>query len=114
MEFTQCLATARSAHETLRRRSPGKSADHESLCCLNQIRQCFDPMWELTRKNPQGHHMRQAIRRLTADAELYAGVGEAEGFTDANRVWDEYIFLEQVVASASELARDEKKGGPPN
>jgi len=102
MSLRDQIVQARASHGWLRQGLNKRDAGHETLSHLHTIRTSLEAAWPASKEHGQGPHIRQAIRRLRADAEFHAGVGETEVFRDAELVWKEYDFLEQAFQPAKE------------
>jgi hypothetical protein len=96
------IRAARQAHQELRSSLPARAnlagkADH-----YRAVKAGLDQLWEAADQPgaaASANDIRRAVRRLTADAEYYAGLSDAEGFRDPAEVWGQYDLLERAFAA---------------
>ena len=99
MNLTQCIHTARNAHELLRSRTPGARPDEPGATAYQAVKTGLNQMWEAAQQRADKKQICSAIGRLTIDAEYFAGFNDSEGFRDASEVWQEYSYLEKTLGS---------------
>jgi hypothetical protein len=106
MSIITRIREARRAHESLRA-VPARTANLDEKAPLYQrVKAVMDELWSAAPPDRSGNILRTAIRRLTVDAEYFAGLTDGEGFRDPAEVWTQYDLLERAFtgdAGAAEL-----------
>jgi hypothetical protein len=99
MRLADQIRMARQAHEELRASPPARRSLAEKADRYRAVKAVLDRLWEAADR-PEGTasaaEVRRAIRRLTVDAEYYAGLNDAEGFRDSAEVSGQYDLLERA------------------
>jgi hypothetical protein len=99
MKVTEFVETARKAHETLRARVAGTRPDDRSSAAYKTLKSALDRLLAAVQQRPDVKQIRNAIGKLTTDAEFFAGRNDDEGFRDAADVWQQYDNLKQALDS---------------
>ena len=99
MNLTECIQLTRKAHESLRSRTAGTRPDEQSSAAYRALKAGLDELWAAAQRHPDAKEIRNAIGKLTIDAEYFAGLNEGEGFRDAAEVWQRYNYLEETIGS---------------
>jgi hypothetical protein len=95
------IRAARQAHQELRSSLPTPATLDEKADRYRAVKAGLDELWQAAAQSgvaASADDIRQTVRRLTADAEYYAGLSDAEGFRDPAEVWGTYDFLERAFA----------------
>ena len=103
MGMLEEIRTARQAHEALRSSPPARATLAQKADHYGAVKSVLDRLWEAADRSgatAPAADVRRSIRRLTADAEYYAGLSDAEGFRDPAEVTAEYDLLERAFAGA--------------
>ena len=101
MNVLDQILAAREAHEKLRASPPARATLGPMGEQYRLVKAVLDQLWEAADQpgvEAFADDIRRAVRRLTADAEYYAGLSDAEGFRDPAEVWGEYDLLERAFA----------------
>ena len=101
MSLLDQIRAARQAHEELRASTPTGATLARKADPYRAVKAGLDQLWEAADQpgvEAFADDIRRAVRRLTADAEYYAGLSDAEGFRDPAEVWGEYDLLERAFA----------------
>ena len=93
MHITECVETARKAHQSLRSRTPGARPDEQSAAAYKAFKTAVNQLWIVTQQYPDAQQIRSSIWKLTIDAEFFAGLNDSEGFRHAAEVWQQYTYL---------------------
>ena len=99
MNLTEYIQITRTAHELLRSRAPGTCLDDRSSTAYQTVKKGLDELWAAAQQRPDNKQICGAIRRLTIDAEYFAGLNDSQGFRDASDVWQQYGYLQKTVGS---------------
>ena len=97
MSLSKSIKTARGAHQLLRSRVAGTRPDEQSSAAYRTLKAALDELWAAADDYPETQQIRQAVGRLTIDAEYFAGLNDGEGFRDSAEVWQQYSNLEHLV-----------------
>jgi hypothetical protein len=94
------IRAARKAHKELQSSPPARATLAQKADQYRAVKMVFDQLWEKADGlGAPATDVRRAVRRLTIDAEYFAGLSDAEGFRDPAELWAEYDLLERAVAS---------------
>ena len=98
MSVVTRINEAKRDHEALRAEpaASGNLAEKALLC--KRVKVLMDELWLATPQASSGKALRSAIRRLTIDAEYFAGLTDGEGFRDPAELWVQYELLETAFA----------------
>lgn len=97
------IRAARQAHQELRSSPPSSTTLDEKAGRYRAVKAGLDRVWKAAEQSgvvASAEDIRRAIRRLTADAEYYAGLSDGEGYRDPAEVWSEYDLLERAFAGS--------------
>jgi hypothetical protein len=101
MSLLDQIRAARQAHEELRASLSTRATLARKADRYRTVKAGLDQSWEAADQPgvaASADDIRRAVRRLTADAEYYAGLSDAEGFRDPAEVGGEYDLLERSFA----------------
>jgi hypothetical protein len=95
------VRAARQAHEALRSSLPAPGNLDEKAGLYRAVKSALAELWGAAdRPGAPAAEVRRAVRRLTVDAEYYAGLTDGEGYRDPSEVWGAYDWLERAFAGA--------------
>src|SRR4051794_15353177 len=97
MNLTECIQMTRKAHESLRSRTAGTLPDERSSSAYRRLKKGLDELWAAAQEHLDAQELRDAIAKLTIDAEYFAGLNDGEGFRDAAEVWQQYDYLDKTI-----------------
>ncbi len=100
MSLLDQIRAARQAHKELRSSPPARAMLLQKADQYRAVKMVLDQLWEKAEGlGAPATDVRRAVRRLTADAEYFAGLSDAEGFRDPAELWGEYDLLERAVSA---------------
>jgi hypothetical protein len=96
------IRASRRAHEGLRSSPPARPNLAQKSDHYRAVKAVLDQLW-VAADQPEPvvppTDVRRAVRRLTADAEYFAGLSDAEGLRDPAEMMAEYDLLERAFAA---------------
>jgi hypothetical protein len=103
MSLLDDVRMARQAHEALRSSPPSSATLAQKAERYRAVKAVLDKLWEAAERPGApvpAADVRRSLRRLTVDAEYYAGLSDAEGFRDPAEAIAQYDLLERAFAGA--------------